>query len=242
MRLLSYNIHKGFSGANRRYLLREMRSAIQEVSADTVFLQEVIGEHRKMARLHNTDAAQFEYLADTVWPHYAYGKNAIYSRGHHGNAILSKHPFDHWHNYDLSRYWFSQRGLLHGRIGDLHLFCVHLGLLGGERRWQLDKLIGQIQALVSGPEPVIIAGDFNDWNLRCHRELTDRLQMKEALSETFGRPARTFPAALPLLRTDRIYYRNLSLVDADCLSGLHWRRLSDHCPLYAEFAGDRQQP
>ncbi len=36
--------------------------------------------------------SQFAFLADEIWPHFAYGKNAIYSAGHHGNAILSKHP------------------------------------------------------------------------------------------------------------------------------------------------------
>lgn len=168
LRLLSYNIHKGFSGGNRRYLLDEIRHAIRTVDADTVFLQEVVGEHKKHGRRYHqrADAAQFEFLADDIWHHFAYGKNAIYSHGHHGNAILSKRPFSDWHNYSLSCHWFSQRGMLHGRIGNnIHLFCLHMGLFQSERRWQLAHAIAIIKSIISADSPVIIAGDFNDWKL-----------------------------------------------------------------------------
>ncbi len=90
LRVCSYNIHKGFSTTRIRYLLEEIRHAIQLVNADLVFLQEVVGKHRSRS---NFQASQFEFLADSVWPHFAYGKNSIFQDGHHGNAILSKTEF-----------------------------------------------------------------------------------------------------------------------------------------------------
>ena len=100
LKVLTYNIHKGFSATNLRFILHEIKQSLRHVDADIVFLQEVHGE-RKISnnRFDNwPNSRQFEYLADQVWHHYAYGKNAIYKSGHHGNAILSKYPFLEWEN------------------------------------------------------------------------------------------------------------------------------------------------
>jgi signal transduction histidine kinase len=74
------------------------------VAADVVFLQEIHGEHKgHQANLQDwPNEAQFEYLADSIWHHHAYGKNAVYPEGHHGNAILSKYPIKRWDNLDLT--------------------------------------------------------------------------------------------------------------------------------------------
>ena len=114
LRILSYNVHKGFNADNRRFLLEEIREGIRRVNADIVFLQEVVGQNRQNAQKHSNwvDAGQFEYLADSVWSHYAYGRNAVYQHGHHGNAILSKYPIIAVDNVDISVMRRSQRGLL----------------------------------------------------------------------------------------------------------------------------------
>ena len=133
LRILSYNVHKGFSARNRRYLLDEIREGIRSVNADIVFLQEVVGENRDHAKRWENwvDAGQFEYLADSVWPHFAYGRNAIYQHGHHGNAILSKYPIVNSDNVDVSVMKRSQRGLLFAQITPgVQLVCAHMGLLG----------------------------------------------------------------------------------------------------------------
>lgn len=238
LRVLSYNIHKGFSPGNARYLLKEIRHAIRLVNADLLFLQEVIGENQKhQSQVQDWEDTQFEFLADETWQHYAYGKNAIYQHGHHGNAILSKHPFSHWQNFDISRWRFSQRGVLHGRIHDcLHVYCVHMGLFSAERRHQAERLVDIIETTAQSDEPLIIAGDLNDWRAKTHHYLQARLGVKEVFQQLHGKPARTFPANLPLLRMDRIYYRGLELLDASTLVDDHWRGLSDHCALYSEFA------
>ncbi len=243
LRICTYNIHKGFSAANIRPILRELRHAIRMVDADLVFLQEVVGslldaeEDGDLTGKPASGYPQFEYLADEVWPHHAYGRNAIYQKGDHGNAILSKNPFLDLNNIDISQWWFSQRGMLFGelKIG-IHVVCIHFGLFRGERRRQLKKLLELLAQRVPEDSPLIIAGDFNDWNGALHRELTTRFRLKEAYNETYNRLAKTFPSRLPLFAMDRIYYRNLQLLDAEVLSGAPWQQLSDHRALSAIFS------
>ena len=113
IKILTYNIHKGFNASNRRFVLHEMKDALREINADIVFLQEIQGEHRhKQNRISDwPDTSQFEFLADQVWQHHAYGKNAIYKSGHHGNAILSKYPFVEWENINVSLMKNASRSL-----------------------------------------------------------------------------------------------------------------------------------
>jgi endonuclease/exonuclease/phosphatase family metal-dependent hydrolase len=235
LRICTYNIHKGFSTSNRKFLLHDIRHAIRMLDSDFVFLQEVMGENN--GKRGNSLGNQFEYLADSIWHHHAYGQNAIYDNGHHGNAILSKYPFIEHKNIDVSQMKVSQRGLLIGKTENgIYLLCVHLGLFSLERRIQLSALIKLVKKEVPKKAPLIIAGDFNDWNLDIHRKITEQLKVKEAYSTLFEKPAKTFPSKFPLLAMDRIYYRNLELVDAEVLSGKPWSRLSDHCALAAIFA------
>ncbi len=245
-KILTYNIHKGFSASNRRFILHGIKDALQEVDADVLFLQEIQGEHQHhSSRIENwPDNGQFEFLADEIWPHHAYGKNAIYNKGHHGNAILSKYNFCEWENINVSLMKTASRSLLHGTLdipfisSRMHVICVHLGLFGHERERQLEQLIKRINSHVPQNEPLIIAGDFNDWRSRAERHLNNILGVKEVFKDLHGQHARTFPAWLPVLPMDRIYTRGLEVVDCRPLDGHPWRRLSDHLPLMSEFILD----
>ncbi len=238
IRLLSYNIHKGFNSLNSRFLLKEIREAIRLVDADLIFLQEVVGEnlrHQKVLGNWIPDT-QFEFLADSVWEHFAYGKNAIYSHGHHGNAILSKHPFVEWDNINVSVFSKSQRGLLIGKLDtSVYVVCVHLGLFGLERQYQLRQLCNAINKYVPKDAPLIVAGDFNDWLQRADRIMWKQLGMRDAYMSCHNKRALTFPARFPILPMDRIYYRNLKVIQAQCMNGQPWSKLSDHCALYTEL-------
>lgn len=242
-KILTYNIHKGFSATNLRFILHEIKNSLRYVNADIVFLQEIHGEHA-ISNNRFTDwpnNRQFEFLADQVWHHYAYGKNAIYKSGHHGNAILSKYPFVKWENINVSLFKSASRSLLHGIIQipgtdeRIHVICVHLGLFEQERERQLSTLVKRINSHIPANEPLIIAGDFNDWRGRAEHFLHQDLGVKEAFKITHGAYARTFPAWLPMLSMDRIYYRDLDIVSCNYLQGQPWRHLSDHIPLLAEF-------
>ncbi|MEH6570853.1 MAG: endonuclease/exonuclease/phosphatase family protein [Halioglobus sp.] len=244
--VLTYNIHKGYCSGNRRFMLESMRERIDETGADIVFLQEIHGtaikSEAKRQRFTYPDQPHFEYLADKSWPHYAYGRNAIYRKGDHGNAILSMYPFVSWENIDVSVFPRSSRSILHGVIElpgkntRLHTLCVHLGLLERERRHQLKALTKRIDQHVPQGEPMIIAGDFNDWRGSAEKHLHSDLGLKELFVSLNGKHARTFPVWAPVLPVDRIYYRGLSATACDCLSTGHWRDLSDHAALFGEFA------
>jgi len=263
LKILTYNIHKGFSTGNRRFILHKIKSALQSTNADIIFLQEIQGKHTENAKhIHNwPDESQFEFLADEAWPHHAYGKNAIYSQGHHGNAILSKLPFTKYENINVSYMKSASRSLLHGVIQysetqkPLHVICVHLGLFSFERQRQLSKLVKRIEASIPYDEPLIIAGDFNDWMGRAEKYLCSELGLSDAFKSKQGKLARTFPSWLPVLPMDRIYTRGLTTICCQRLNDNHqdylrdhlrdkpheshnknhWAGLSDHLPLIAEF-------
>jgi len=243
--VLTYNIHKGYCSGNRRFVLQAMRERIAETGADIVFLQEIHGSvsksRRKRRRFSYPDQPHFEYLADECWPHYAYGRNAIYRKGDHGNAIMSQFPFAHWENIDVSFFPRSSRSILHGIVeipslkSRLHVMCVHLGLLERERKAQLEMLTQRINEHVPSDEPMIIAGDFNDWRMRAEQHLHADLNLNELFVTMRGHHARTFPAWAPVLPVDRIYFRGLKPVDCSRFSRGHWRDLSDHAALFGTF-------
>jgi endonuclease/exonuclease/phosphatase family metal-dependent hydrolase len=241
----TYNIHKGFSLFNRRMVIHELREGLRALAPDIVFLQEVQGLHSRHA-IHHTNwpcVPQHAFLAESVWPSHAYGGNAVYDHGHHGNAILSRFPILHVENQNVSDHRFERRGLLHATLALsadpdpvlLHCFCVHLGLMAGSRRRQMAALAERIERFCP-KGPLIVAGDFNDWRNEAARFLVPRLDLADIFGQTH--PARSFPAGFPLLRLDRIYVRGLNVLDGQVHSGALWSRLSDHALLLARVRLD----
>src|SRR6267154_189262 len=203
----TYNIHKGFSQFNRRMMIHELRDHLQLLGADIIFLQEVQGLHsRHAARFEDwPDEPQYEFLADQVWPEFAYGRNAVYDHGHHGNAILSRYPIVRAENQDVSHHALERRGMLHCEI-------------------ELPE-----------SAPVVVAGDFNDWRNRAGKRLEEDLGLEEACRDHRGKPVRTFPSSFPVLRLDRIYVRGFRVRHTHVHHGPMWRRLSDHAALSAHL-------
>ena len=236
LRILSYNIHKGFS-LDRRFVLSAIKEAIQTTHADLVFLQEVVGENLKHSRRLSEwpVTTQLEFLADTIWTHFAYGKNAVYTEGHHGNAILSRLPIVNFENIDISNNRFERRGLLHATIQplrpgmpELHAICVHLDLFERGRELQIERIVKRIHEHVPDGHPLIIAGDFNDWRENASQSLESELGVKEVFMSLYGRHARSFPAWFPFLPLDRIYIRGFRGIEANCFTVPPWDSLSDH--------------
>ena len=131
---------------------------------------------------------------------------------------------------------------------------MHLGLFAASRVRQIESLCERIDRLVPKQEPLLIAGDFNDWKdelaplfvdalgvsevfAQSSRQLKSAMKMPELSSEVAKlKPSpRTFPAAFPLLPLDRIYQRGFAVKSAKVLKGRPWTQLSDHAPIVAEL-------
>lgn len=259
LRIATYNIHKGVSSLRSMPRIHSLKQALAALEADILFLQEVQGRHDKYATKHATlwpEQAQHQFLAGDSH-HAVYGMNAVYDHGHHGNALLSRYPVLSATNQDVSDHAFESRGILHCVVetpkDNIHCYVVHLGLFARSRRRQVEALIGAVATSAPPEAPLIIAGDFNDWT----NELSDCLRTELGVMEVFDRdasargfgqyfrmlagrgpklqPARTFPAALPWLRLDRVYVRGLEIESAQVLHGAMWAKLSDHAPIVASL-------
>ena len=260
LRIATWNIHKGISTVGTRPRVHGIKQAITAMTPDILFLQEVQGRHDLLALRHAGKwpaQAQHEFLAGDTH-HSAYGMNAVYDHGHHGNALLSRFPIESSFNHDVSDHAFESRGILHCVLPiaevSIHCYVVHLGLFAGSRLRQTEALIQAVASTAPADAPLLIAGDFNDWTNSLSKTLSDRLHVKEVFdqrlsSRSFGSylrrlsgrgpkkaPARTFPAAMPVLQLDRIYVRGFDIHSAQVFYGASWARLSDHAPLVAELS------
>ena len=241
IRIATFNIHKGVMHFNARFSLLSQRELLRKLHVDLVFLQEVQDVHSTNSKRHEAwpTAGQVEFLAEAVWPEFAYGKNSVYPAGHHGNALLSKFPILQTKNTNISAHASEQRGMLHSEIKHpnwdvpLHTICVHLGLFAHWRHQQLEKVAEYIEQQVPMHSPLIIAGDFNDWSSRAGRAFASRLHLHEVFEHHAGQSARSFPSWLPILKLDRIYVRGFSVKHAETHSGAHFIQLSDHALLTA---------
>jgi endonuclease/exonuclease/phosphatase family metal-dependent hydrolase len=59
--------------------------------------------------------------------------------------------------------------------------------------------------------------------------------LKESFTTATGECAKSFPSILPLLKLDRIYYRNIDLLGVDICKDDPWNKLSDHLALLSDF-------
>ena len=237
--VLSMNVHKGLSPLHRYATIHQLREKMRSHHPDLLFLQELQQEHRgRVRRFSQWPLAELtHFLSEDFWHDWHYGKNVEYRDGHHGNAILSKHPQQKGKNYDISAYRFESRGLLHsitrleGMDQPIHCFCVHWALFERGRERQLEAIIRHIQVLTQNG-PTIVAGDFNDWRNRVSAPMK-AAGFDEVFELLTGSPAKTFPSVKPLLPMDRIYVRGIKVHSADILH--EWLKLSDHLGITAEL-------
>jgi endonuclease/exonuclease/phosphatase family metal-dependent hydrolase len=242
LRVVTLNIHKGLSQFNRRVVIHELREGLRLLKPDLVFLQEVQGLNERHALRYASwpGLGQHEFLAGEELQH-VYGRNRVHQHGHYGNALLSRHPILSHENEDISDHRFERRGLLHSVVKlpgwkrNLHCLCVHLSLHERGRRRQLDAIARRLEELVERDQPVIIAGDFNDWRVRASAILETSLGMTEVSVAAGGRHSRTFPSMLPVLQLDRIYVRGFRVLSTRVHRGRPWSLLSDHLALSAEL-------
>lgn len=239
MRVLTYNIHKGIGGLDRRYDLSRIVETIRHYQPDVALLQEVDDGVKR-----SSHDCQVDLLAEAAeLPHRAYQRNVRMRVGHYGNAVLSRFPLIGPADFDLTIRFKKRRCALlcqvsvehAGEVRTVAIANVHLGLAGFERQIQLRRLLAHspLAEIVAGA-PLIVAGDFNDvW------ENLGRRVMHPAGFQLAGAQVCTFPAAAPLRRLDRVFYRGQ--IEATAAFAGHngpARRASDHLPLIVDFELD----
>jgi endonuclease/exonuclease/phosphatase family metal-dependent hydrolase len=201
LRVATYNIHKGvlrdFFGLKRISRIHELRARLHDLHADLIFLQEVQGKHDRHERRLDLwpREPQDVFLARSPGLKHtfetAYGKNATYLHGHHGNALLSRFPILQFEQRDISDHALEKRGLLHCVVDvggrPVHCFVVHFGLFGRSRERQAQALVDWIARDVPLGAPLIVAGDFNDWRDRLTNDLCAELGVCEVFDDLKAR-------------------------------------------------------
>ncbi len=239
MRLLSYNIHKGIGGRDRKYRLERVLSVVEAENPDLICLQEVDRNVRR-SRFHNQPKLLTEYFrsADS-----AFQMNVHLKTGGYGNLILSRWPFETRHQISLRMNNKKPRGaqliVVPTPEGTLQLVNWHLGLADRERRWQVEHLLNHHLFREADHLPTMIIGDFNDW-----RNGLDNGPFQSRGFQQVTAPIsrfRSFPAYLPVGALDKAFCRGGVVVKhARIVRTKAAKVASDHLPLVVDFHLARQ--
>ena len=234
MRLLSYNIHKGIGGRDRRYRIDRIIQVIEEQNPDILCLQEVARNSRR-SWYHDQPRLLTEYFKATD---HIYQLNVHTKGGGYGNLVLSRWPFIQHHHISLRLNNKKSRGAqiatVHTPEGRLQLVNWHLGLAEKERRWQSGHLLDHHLFRESSHLPTLIAGDYNDWR----NKLSAAVFATHGFHHATAPPSRfrSFPAYLAIGSLDKVFYRGDILVrHAFVVRTPLAKRASDHLPLVVDF-------
>jgi len=238
-RIVTYNIHKGIGGIDRRYRPERIAETLAHYEPDIVFMQEV-DDGVPRSRGHN----QVEWFGDALGLHHrVYQPNVRLRLGRYGNAILSRFPLADTHHIELTVPLKKRRRALAARCHlrtehhhrTLVLFNFHLGLAGYERAIQLKRLTSdRMFQHTHRSTAMIVGGDLNDVWGSLGRRLLEPAGLRPACH-----PVNTFPAIRPVRPLDQFYFRG-GLQCHNCFRSRAEiaRHASDHLPLIAEFELD----
>jgi len=234
MRLLSWNIHKGIGGRDRRYSLQRIIDCIDHERPDLVCLQEV---DRLVGRSDFDD--QPRLLGQSLNLQSTFQANVPVSNGTYGNLILSRWAVGSTHRISLKRGIRKSRGaqLIHVETpeGVLHLVNTHLGLDERERHWQIDFLLDHELFQSSSVIPTFIAGDFNDWR----NTLAEQSLANHGFQQVTSPPSeyRSFPSWLPVGGLDKVFVRGEVTTERVKVVRTSLARVaSDHLPIVVDFS------
>lgn len=238
MRVLTYNIHKGIGGRDRRYRPERVLAAIAREEPDIICLQEVDRNVRR-TQFHDQPDMFSDILGSKLGlAEHVYQLNVPIAGGGYGNLILSRYPLETHHSVCLRRGRRKPRGaqviFVMTPSGPLRLVNWHLGLAERERHWQVRKLLSD-PAFCNGNElPSLIVGDFNDWrNTLAAGPFTDFGYTKLTWPP---KEFRSFPAYMPLGALDKAFARGgVTLDRARVIENRITRDASDHLPLVVDF-------
>ena len=234
MRVLSYNIHKGIGGRDRRYRLERIIDVIEQENPDLICLQEVDRNCRR-SQFHN----QPDILCEQFKPAARlYQLNVHLKCGGYGNLMLSRWPFRSHHQISLRLGRRKPRGAQMAVIetpeGPLHLVNWHLGLVERERRWQVTHLFKHQLYLEAQGIPTLIIGDTNDWR----NNLCNGTFQSCGFQHITTPPSRfrSFPAYLPMGSLDKCFVSGeIHVHHVRVVRTATAKLASDHLPLVVDF-------
>ncbi|HER34647.1 MAG TPA: hypothetical protein ENO19_04200, partial [Halothiobacillaceae bacterium] len=195
LRVVTWNIHSCIDHRGR-YTPERTARVIRLLAPDIVVMQEAnlaaeAGDDRLIAAL--APALPYWEFAPT------HERGCGHRPGettHFGNLIASHWPLYPEAALDLSHSEREPRQALRARVelpeGNLHCWGVHLGLGLIERREQ-GRRLAEAVARLRADEPLVLAGDFNEWLPRAGSLKGLRHEMRRLP------PRRSFPASRPLL-------------------------------------------
>ena len=236
-RIVTYNIHKGIGGLDRRYRPERIIETLMRYDPDIILMQEV--DDLVPRSNHHRQVELFAEALDMN--HFVYQRNVTLKQGHYGNAILSRYPLTGVHNLDVTIPFKKRRRALlahcnlrkeDGSRRSMLLVNLHLGLAGLERKLQLRKILNNdVIQHAWRKTPLVIGGDYNDvWGT-----LGKRVMQPAGFAAAGGRIL-TFPAALPARPLDRMFYRgDLAARHVFASRSKVARQASDHLPLIVDF-------
>ena len=234
MRLLSYNIHKGIGGRDRRYRIDRIIEVIELENPDLICLQEV-DRNVARSRFHDQPA---KLARATRFAAALFQMNVHLKSGGYGNLLLSRWPIKEKHQISLRLNRRKPRGaqmaLIETPEGLLHLVNWHLGLAERERHWQVRHLLEHELFRRSAHLPTLIAGDFNDWRNNLARGPFAALGFHHATAPPSR--FRSFPAYMPVASLDKAFHKGpIEIRHARLTRGRLARTASDHLPLILDF-------
>lgn len=240
MRLLTYNIHKGIGGRDRRYDLNRVIDVIESENPDLICLQEVDNNCRR-SRFHD----QCDLLAQHFNAVARLRQTTVRLKaGSYGNIVLSRWPLHSCHQISLRMPGKKARGAQMAIVdtpeGPLHLVHWHLGLAEKERHWQVDHLLNHHLFRQANDLPVLVAGDCNDWRNTLWAGPFARHSFTQVTAPISR--FRSFPAYFPMGSLDKAFYRGSVFVkQARVVRTPLAKVASDHLPLVVDFHLSEEQ-
>jgi len=257
VRVVSWNVH-GCVGTDGKFTPERTAEALGALGPDVALLQEV-GDNRGI----HPPIDQASSLATALGLGCAVGITMPREPFGYGNCTLSRWAVLDSSTVDLSYAGREPRACLRTVLGHdqfrLTTLNVHLGLGASERRYQLGRMLevllvdhageqvrrhrqlpwlwrwrkADVDKLATLPEPLVLAGDFNDFPPGpVSRTLANRLTDVGARIPS----RRTFPSRRPLLRLDRVYTsRAVAVHQVHVARSTLLRVASDHLPVVVDL-------